>query len=132
MENRELDFKEAVLVAVKVLSSFCFPHLQRESSIAASELEQALQRIHHLVALERAPVLPEKPSPSSNENHSIQYDIGQQALSEVARLGLVRCLVKGCPMRATHLADGLPYCNDHVAPVAWALDGELRFIAPLG
>lgn len=136
MENRELEFKEAVLVAVKVLSSFCFPHLQRESSIAAGELEMAVQRIHHLVTLEREPALPEDEKPASATSLgevSMGSRLGKQALSALVRAGYVFCQVRHCMNPATHLSDGdsLPFCEKHKAAVALELAHNLGLITQL-
>lgn len=132
MENRELEFKEAVLVAIKTLGSFCFPHIQTQSTISAGELETALQRLHHLVALEREPVLPEPPTPrATSATTPTENRLGRQALFALLRANYLACQVRGCQGTATHLSDGLPFCEKHRAAVALELASDLGLLKTL-
>lgn len=132
MENRELEFKEAVLVAVKVLAAVCFPQVRSQSSVMAGELDMALQSMHHLVALERTPVLPEKPtSATSSGEESMESRLGRQALSALVKAGYVYCQTLDCMNPATHLSDGLPFCERHKGDVSPVLDDYLGFTSPI-
>lgn len=132
MENRELEFKEAVLVAVKVMAAICFPHVRSQSSIMAGELETAVQRIHHLVSIEREPVLPEKPSATTPKSEmSMDCRLGRQALSMMVTTGYVYCQLRECRMPATRLIEGLPFCEKHRADVALEMANNLGFLKPL-